>query len=72
MTTSEVLPGDDELRAWAWRDELNRQERDVPWLARQTGKAQTTVYAYAYGTRSTPIAWLRDVAKVLGHQVVAA
>ena len=56
---------DDELRAWDWRADLKAEERGIPWLARQTGKAQSTVYAYAYGDRPTPLAWLQEVARVL-------
>jgi hypothetical protein len=70
MTSSEVLP-DDPLRAWDWRADLRRQERGIPWLARQTNRSQTTVYRYAYGTLPTPIGWLQDVARVLGKPVAA-
>jgi hypothetical protein len=65
MTQPEVLPTED-LRAWDWRADLKRDERGIPWLARQTHKSQTTVYSYAYGTRATPIAWLEEVARLLG------
>lgn len=70
MNLPEVLPEDD-LRTWDWRAALRAEERGIPWLARQTGKSQTTVYSYAYGTRKTPIAWLRAVAVVLGKGVAA-
>lgn len=70
MQLPEVL-SDDQLRAWDWRSALDEDERDIPWLARKTGKAQSTVYKYAYGTRTTPIEWLREVARVLRKDVAA-
>lgn len=45
------------------------QERSIPWLARKTDRAQSTVYAYAYGTIATPLAWLEAAARVLGRAV---
>ena len=70
MKLPEVLP-DDPLRSWDWRADLRREERGIPWLARQTGKSQTTVYRYAYGTLMAPIAWLHQVARLLGKEVAA-
>lgn len=70
MSNPEVLT-DADLRAWDWRADLKADERGIPWLARQTGKAQSTVYNYAYGFREAPIEWLRDVARVLRKEVAA-
>lgn len=74
MTTTEDQhsPDDEaELRAWDWYADLKRDERGIPWLARQTGRAQSTVFAYRYGTTPTPIEWLRDAARILGKAVAA-
>jgi hypothetical protein len=69
MDTAEDLQ-DAELRAWDWRAELKEQGRNIPWLARMTGRPQNSVYSYAYGTSSRPsIEWLREVARVLGKEV---
>lgn len=57
---------DAELRAWDWRRELIRQERSIPWLARQTHRQQNTVYRYAWGTLRPSIDWLRAAAQALG------
>jgi hypothetical protein len=57
---------DEELLAWDWRATLAADERGIPWLARQTRRSQSTVYAYAYGYRRTPVEWLREAARVLG------
>jgi hypothetical protein len=71
MPTSETLPtllteADlDRLRAWDWRKELTTSGRSLAWLARQTGRSQSTVYAYAYGARVAPIAWLIWVLSIL-------
>lgn len=54
------------LREWDWRAELRRQERTVPWLARQTNRGQNTVYRYSWGSLKPSLAWLRDAARVLG------
>lgn len=70
MQLPEVLT-DDQLLEWDWRADLKADERGIPWLARQTGRSQSTVYKYAYGERKTPIAWLRDVARVLRKEVAA-
>jgi hypothetical protein len=58
---------DADLRAWDWRAELRAQERSVPWLARRTNRSDQMVYKYALGRLPTPIAWLRDAARVLGY-----
>ena len=50
----------------AWRDELDRQDRSLGWLARKTGKSTSAVSRYANGTLPTPAEWLRDVERVLG------
>ena len=60
---------DVDLASWDWLAELRRQERRIPWLARQTGVAQNTVYRYASGRNQTPISWLREAATVLGRGV---
>jgi hypothetical protein len=56
---------DDDLRAWDWRAALKADERTIPWLARQTGRAQNTVYLYAWGKVTPQIEWLREVARLL-------
>jgi hypothetical protein len=53
-------PSDDELRAWDWRADLRRWGRSVPWLARQTERADQTVYQYSRGQTRPSIAWLRS------------
>jgi hypothetical protein len=69
METPELLQ-DEDLLAWDWRATLRNDERGqmggVPWLARQTRRSQSTVYAYAYGNRRVPVEWLREAARVLG------
>jgi hypothetical protein len=67
MADLRLLRTDDELRAWDWRADLHAMERRIPWLARQTGTPQRTVYSYAYGQRATSIEWLRKAAAVLGR-----
>ena len=62
---------DDDLRAWDWRADLKADERTIPWLARQTGRAQNTVYLYAWGKATPTIEWLREVARILGKSVAA-
>jgi hypothetical protein len=61
------LQTDDELRSWDWRADLAADERPVTWLARQTETPARTVYSYAYGQRTTSLAWLRRAAQVLGR-----
>jgi hypothetical protein len=56
---------EEELRQWDWRSELRRQERSVPWLARQTNRADQTVYQYASGSTRPSLAWLAKVAEIL-------
>lgn len=70
MQQPEVLT-DTDLTTWDWRADLKADERGIPWLARRTGRAASTVYKYAYGLRPVPIAWLRDVARVLGKDIAA-
>lgn len=60
-----------ELRAWDWRAALKDDDRTVPWLARKTKRAQTTVYRYSYGTLTPPVEWLREVAVLLGKRAAA-
>lgn len=62
---------DDALRGWDWMAELGRQERTIPWLARKTGRAQTTVYRYKYGSLTPPVTWLRAARTALGLDVAA-
>lgn len=68
----------DELRAWDWRAELERQERaagrrgsGMTRLARVTDRSVSAVYRYALGTLTPPEAWLRQVARLLGKVVAA-
>lgn len=69
MISSELSQADQELLAWDWRADLRREERGIPWLARRTSRTESTVYKYAYGTRPTPIEWLREAAQVLGKEL---
>jgi hypothetical protein len=71
MSTAELSQDEEELRAWDWRADLKAQERGIPWLARQTGRSQQTVYLYAWGRVVTPLEWLRNAARVLGKEVAA-
>lgn len=64
MDAAEVLP-DDPLRAWDWLAELIRQERGIPWLARQTGTHYKAVYRYKWGVQTPPLDWLKAAATVL-------
>jgi hypothetical protein len=57
--------GADDLEGWDWHAELKRQERSIPWLARQTDRSQHTVYQYAGGHRPTPVEWLGKAWTVL-------
>ena len=70
MQAPELLT-DEDLLAWDWRADLEADDRSIPWLARKTDRAASTVYLYAYGRRRTPIAWLRAVAAVLRKDVAA-
>jgi hypothetical protein len=65
--TQDLPTTDAELEAWDWRAALATIERDIPWLARQTGRKARSVYAYAYGQRGTPVEWLREVAQVISR-----
>jgi hypothetical protein len=65
-------PDEATLRSWDWRAELRRQERSVPWLARQTKRAENTVYRYSWGHLPAPVDWLREAARVLGVDLSAA
>lgn len=64
MDTAEVLPTDEDLRAWDWLKTLKEQDRSVIWLARKTDTVYHRVYRYGYG-QTTPIEWLRKAAAVL-------
>ena len=52
-----------------WREVMREQGRKVPWLARQTGRAESTVWGYAYGRNPTPPEWLAKVSELLGVKV---
>jgi hypothetical protein len=67
MNDLRLLRTDEELLAWDWRADLAADERPLTWLARQTGTPERTVYSYAYGQRTTQLAWLRKAAAVLGR-----
>jgi hypothetical protein len=71
MPTTEQPERDIALRAWDWRAELRQQGRSVGWLARQTNRAESTVYKIAGRQMVPSIAWLEDVARVLGVEVPA-
>lgn len=64
-----VQPVDDELRAWDWRAELERQERSMVWLARHTGRSYSAVTKFAWGKLTPSVEWLRRAAQVLGKAV---
>lgn len=68
MQHPELTQDEAMLRSWDWRASLRREERGVPWLARKTGKAQSTVYAYAYGNSRPTLAWLRTAYDLLERQ----
>lgn len=61
----------DELRAWDWRAELDRQERQMTWLARHTNRSVGALYRYSGGSLTPPESWLRDVARLLGVERAA-
>lgn len=62
---------EEQLRAWDWRAELDRQERKATWLARHTNRAAVTVYRYSDGSLTPPLDWLRDAARLLGVERAA-
>lgn len=64
-----TLPSIEDLRTWDWRDELRRQERSLRWLARKTGRSQTTLNRYISGERSVPASFLLAAADALGLEV---
>lgn len=69
MTHERTVPIDDTeqaLRAWDWKAELDRQDRTVIWLARQTGRNYQQVYRFAKGDQVPDLAWLKDAALILG------
>lgn len=53
----------------SWRVVLKDQGRTMTWLARRTGKAPSTVQAYAYGRLTAPDPWLAQVSDLLGVKV---
>jgi hypothetical protein len=71
VRSGQVAPDQSPLREWDWRADLRAQERTIPWLARKTDRAQSTVYAYAYGTVRPSLSWLEEAARVLGKAVPA-
>lgn len=56
-----------DLRAWDWHAELERQERDIMWLARKMGVGHRSIYRYRDGLRTPTIEWLRAAWQVLGR-----
>jgi hypothetical protein len=58
-----------DLVSWDWQAELKRQDRRIPWLARQTERSESAVRKYAAGVIPTPPAWLATAARVLGVEV---
>lgn len=68
MSTAEVLPTDEDLRAWDWVAALRSVERTMTWLARQTGKSQSAVYSYRFGQRRPSTDWLRQVHSLLSRE----
>jgi hypothetical protein len=69
MTLPEATQHDD-LAAWDWVAELERQERSLSWLARHTDRNKSTVYRYAHGLQA-PLSWRRAAARVLGREPAA-
>lgn len=65
MNTVDETP---ELRL-PWREVMKEQGRKMPWLARRTGKSESTIDAYAYGKLTPPQAWLDKVSDLLGVKV---
>lgn len=65
MDLTELLPTDEELRAWDWRSDLRGMERSIAWLSRRTSRAQRTIYSYAYGEYEAPLDWLREARAVI-------
>ena len=63
----EVLPTDDELRAWDWLADLRADDRHLMWLSRKTETHYMAVYRYSWGHQEPPIEWLRKVAHLLGR-----
>lgn len=66
MNTAEVLPTEDQLRAWDWLAEVKAQERTVLWLSRKTATHYKAAYRYAWGEVRPPIEFLRAAAAALG------
>lgn len=54
-----------------WRTVLKEQERSIAWLARQTGRPQRSLYAYAQGQMRPTAEWLAAASRVLGEEVAA-
>ena len=52
-----------------FREVMREQGRKISWLARQTGKAERTVWGYAYGNARAPQEWLDKVSELLGVKV---
>jgi predicted transcriptional regulator len=52
-----------------WRDATREQGRTLRWLARMTGIAQRTVYAYSQGQLVPSDDWLARVGELLGVAV---
>lgn len=48
---------------------MREQGRKLPWLARRTGRSESTIDAYAYGRLTPPQWWLDKVSDLLGVKV---
>lgn len=55
--------------AMPWQQVMRDQGRKFPWLAKQTGKSESTVWKYSYGIAPAPKEWLEKVSVILGVKV---
>ena len=52
-----------------FREVMREQGRKISWLAQKTGKAERTVWGYAYGNSKPSQEWLDQVSELLGVKV---
>lgn len=64
----DTTPETQEVRP-LWREVMREQGRKLPWLARKTGKSESTIDAYAYGKIKPSDEWLERVSDLLGVRV---
>lgn len=70
MDLTQVPHDDEALLAWDWIADLRADDRTVSWLARKTGRPESTVHSYAQGRHPAPLEWLREAAFVLKKDVL--